>query len=112
MNAWRAQARLDELRAQEAELSLQAPHEARHAPTAADLAAVADQLETVIAETEPQKAKALLRLLIEEVRVNGRREILPTYRLVTPAVCAMSEKVGGTCQCANHAVSAEPLSVG
>jgi hypothetical protein len=47
----------------------------------------------VIAEAEPQKAKALLRLLIEELRVNGRAEILPTYRVVTPEVCAMSEKV-------------------
>jgi hypothetical protein len=65
----------------------------RQAPTAADLAAIADQLETVIAEADPQKAKALLRLLIEELRVNGRAEILPTYRLVTPEVCAMSEKV-------------------
>jgi len=89
----RLQARLDDLRAQEAELALSAPDEAAQAPTAADLAAVADELERVIAEAEPQKAKALLRLLIEELRVNGRREILPTYRLVTPAVCAMSEKV-------------------
>jgi site-specific DNA recombinase len=91
----RLQARLDDLHAQEAELSLRAPHEATQAPTAADLAAVADQLEAVIAEADPQRAKALLRLLIEELRVNGRAEILPTYRLVTPAVCAMSEKVEG-----------------
>jgi hypothetical protein len=46
-----------------------------------------------VAEADPQKAKALLRLLIEELPVNGRKEILPTYRLVTPVVCAMSEKV-------------------
>ena len=89
----RLQARLDDLRAQQAEMSLQAPHEATHALTAADLAAVADELEHVIAEAEPQKAKALLQLLIEELRVNGRAEILPTYRVVTPEVCAMSEKV-------------------
>ena len=90
----RLQARLDYLHAQEAELALSAPDETAQAPTAADLAAVANQLEHVIAEAEPQQAKALLRLLIEELRVNGRREILPTYRFVTPAVCAMSEKVG------------------
>jgi site-specific DNA recombinase len=90
----RLQARLDDLRAQEAELSLEAPHEATHSPTAADFAAIADDLEDIIAEADPQKAKALLRLLIEELRVNGRAEILPTYRLVTPEVCAMSEKVG------------------
>jgi site-specific DNA recombinase len=71
----RLQARLDDLRAQEAELSLQAPDEATQAPTAADLAAVADQLETVIAEADSPKAKALLRLLIEELRVDGRTAI-------------------------------------
>jgi site-specific DNA recombinase len=100
----RLQTRLDNLRAQQAELSLQAPHEGTHAPTAAELADVADQLEHVIAEANPQCAKALLRLLIEELRVNSRREIQPTYRLVTPTVCAMSEKVGRTLRCANHAV--------
>ena len=52
-------------------------------------------IEAVASEGEPQKAKALLRLLIGELRVNARTEILPTYRLVTPEVCAMSEKVGG-----------------
>jgi hypothetical protein len=45
------------------------------------------------AQAETQKAKALLRLLIEELRVNDRAEIQPTYRVVTPAVCAMSERV-------------------
>jgi site-specific DNA recombinase len=89
----RLQARLDDLHAQEAELALQAPYEANDAPTAAELAAVADHLEAVIADADPQKAKAFLRLLIDELRVNSRAEILPTYRLVTPEVCAMSEKV-------------------
>src|SRR5437667_220300 len=53
----RLQARLDDLHAQQAELSLHAPDEAAHALTAAELAAVADHLETVIAEADPQKAK-------------------------------------------------------
>jgi site-specific DNA recombinase len=87
------EARLDDLQAQEAELTLAAPVQAAHAPTAADLAEIADALEAVTAEGDPQKAKALLQLLIDELRVNSRAEILPTYRLVTPAVCAMSEKV-------------------
>jgi hypothetical protein len=30
--------------------------------------------------------------LLDELGVNGRAEILPAYRRVTPAVCAMSEK--------------------
>ncbi|HZO77013.1 MAG TPA: recombinase family protein [Solirubrobacteraceae bacterium] len=90
----RLQARLEDLHAQQAELALAAPDEATHAPTPALVAEVGDLLETVLGEGDPQKAKALLRLLIDELRVNGRAEILPTYRLVTPAVCAMSEKVG------------------
>ena len=52
------------------------------------LAAVAEELQRVLAESEPLKAKALLRLLIAELKVNGRSEILPTYRVVTRAVCA------------------------
>jgi exonuclease VII small subunit len=89
----RLQARLDDLRAQEAELSLAAPLEAAHAPTSADVAEIADVLEAVASEGDPRKAKVLLQLLIDELRVNSRAEILPTYRLVTPEVCAMSEKV-------------------
>jgi exonuclease VII small subunit len=60
----RLQARLDDLHAQEAEFSLSAPDEATQAPTAAELVSVADLLEAVVAEAEPQKAKALLWLLI------------------------------------------------
>ena len=90
----RLQGRLEDLRAQQAELSLSTPHEAGRGPTPADLAAVASQLERVLAEGEPQQTKALLRLLIEELRVDGRAHIQPTYRLVTPEVCATSEKVG------------------
>ena len=71
------------------------PHDVeRHPAGGRHLAAVADQLERVIAEGEPQKTKALLRLLIEELRVEGRAQIQATYRLVTPEVCATSEKVG------------------
>jgi site-specific DNA recombinase len=92
----RLQTRLEDLRAQEAELAPSSPHEPGHAPTPADLTAVADQLEQVLAEGEPQNAKALLRLLIQELRVNGLAQIQPTYRLVTPAVCATSEKVERT----------------
>ena len=46
----------------------------------------------VSADGDSQKAKALRRLLAEELRVSGRRDI-PTYRVVIPAVCAMFEKV-------------------
>jgi site-specific DNA recombinase len=95
----RLNARLDDLRAQQAELADNGADEATHAPTAADLAATADQLEGVIAQSEPEQAKALLRILIAELRVNGRHDIQPTYRVITPdrthtaGVCATSEKV-------------------
>ncbi len=62
-------------------------------PTAADLAAVADRLDKVLAQGEPEQTKALLRILIVELRVNNKTEIQPTYRIVAPGVCATSEKV-------------------
>jgi hypothetical protein len=55
---------------------------------------VADNLETIIAAADPRQAKALLRLLIKDLRVNTRSEILPTYRVITPAVCALPSSVG------------------
>jgi site-specific DNA recombinase len=89
----RLQARLNDLRGQHAELAASAPDQAAQAPTAAELAAIADQLESVVAQAEPQQAKALLRHLIAELKVNGRADIQPTYRVMTPTVCATSEKV-------------------
>jgi hypothetical protein len=66
------------------------------------LAAFADKLEATIATAEPRQAKTLLRLLIKELRVNARSEILPTSRVVTPAVCARPSSVGVTWHCANQ----------
>jgi Recombinase zinc beta ribbon domain len=43
---------------------------------------------------EPEQTKALLRILIAELRVNSKTDIQPTYRIVTPGVCATFEKVG------------------
>jgi len=103
-------ARLAALNEQEAELRRTFATRAHTAPDAAALAAVADQLERTIAEADPKQATALLRPLIKELKVNARSEILPTYRVVTPEVCALPSSVGGTCQCANHVlVSAERL---
>lgn len=71
--------------------------------TAAELATVAQEVERVIANAEPQQAKALLRILIAELRVNGRHDIQPTYRVITPdhattaGVYATSGKVGAKC---------------
>jgi hypothetical protein len=65
---------------------------AAHAATPALVADAADLVETVIDAGDPQKAKALLRLLIDDLRVNGRAELLPTYRLVTPELLRNVEK--------------------
>lgn len=54
---------------------------------------------TIRADGKPEQAKALLRILIAELRVNGRHDIQPTYRVITPnrthtaGVCATSGKV-------------------
>jgi site-specific DNA recombinase len=90
------EARFDALREQDADLARQLAPQAATAPDAAELAAVADNLETTIATADPQQAKALLRLLIKDLRVNARSEILPTYRVVTPAVCALPSSVERT----------------
>jgi site-specific DNA recombinase len=89
-------ARLAALNEQDAELGRTLATQAHTAPDAAALAAVADELERTIAEADPKQAKALLRLLIKELKVNARSEILATYRVVTDAVCALPSSVGGT----------------
>ncbi len=66
-------ARLAALNEQEAELRRTFATRAHTAPDAAALAAVADQLERTIAETDPKQAKALLRLLIKELK--GERQV-------------------------------------
>jgi hypothetical protein len=51
------------------------------------------------ADGQPEQTKALLRLLIDELRVNSKADIQPTYRVLTPdrlltaGVCATSGKV-------------------
>ncbi len=89
--------------------------EAAHAPTPADLAATASQLESVIADGEPEQAKALLRILIAELRVNGRHDIQPTYRVIAPdrthtaEVCATSGKVDASGPRLNRRARVEAL---
>jgi site-specific DNA recombinase len=80
----RLDARLEELRTQEAELSLQAPQDAAPMPTRDELGAVAGELERVIATAPATQTKALLRILIAGLRVNGKDDIRPTYRVTIP----------------------------
>ncbi len=78
----RLQTRLDDLHAQHAELSSSTPHTAHRRRQPADLAAVADQLEQILTTSQPQKAKALIRELVAELKVNSKTEIQPSYYLV------------------------------
>lgn len=59
--------------------------------------AVADELGATIAHGDLDQAKALLRILIAKLHVNSRSEILPTYRLNAPTVCAQRSPVGPIC---------------
>jgi hypothetical protein len=92
------ESRLADLGEQDLELAARLAPEPPRAPDTANLAAVADRLEDVIGRGDPKQAKALLRLLVKGLRVNGRREILPTYRVVTDAVCALPSSVAEWCE--------------
>ena len=86
-------ARLDSLRGQDQALARDLAADAPTTPDTAALHAVADQLGQVIETGDPDQAKALLRILIAELRVNSRNEILPTYRVGAPVVCAQTSSV-------------------
>lgn len=85
--------RLDALQGQDQALALEIAADAPTTPDTATLQAVADQLDHVIAHGEPEQAKALLGILVAELRVNSRAEVLPTYRLGAPMVCAPTSSV-------------------
>lgn len=85
--------RLDALREQDHQLAQDLAAQGPTAPVTADLAPVAEHLDHIIAAGDPNQSKALLRLLIAELRVNRASEILPTYRVVDPSVCAPASSV-------------------
>jgi site-specific DNA recombinase len=85
--------RLDALQGQDQALAHELAADAPTTPDTAALQAVADRLGRVIATGEPDQTKALLRILIADLRVNSRREVLPTYRVGAPVVCAQTSSV-------------------
>ena len=87
------QAKLDGLKDQDQQLAHQLAAETPTAPDTAELHATANALEDAIRAGNPEHTKALLRILIAELRVNSRAEILPTYRVVAPMVCATTSSV-------------------
>jgi hypothetical protein len=82
----RLKARLNALYDQDQALAHELATDTPSAPDTTALRAVADQLDHTIAHGEPEQAKALLAILIAELRVNSRNEILPTYRVGAPMV--------------------------
>jgi hypothetical protein len=76
--------RLDALCGQDQTLALELAAEEPTTPDTAALHADADRLGRTIAHGDTDQAKALLRILIADLRVNSRAEILPTYRVGSP----------------------------
>jgi site-specific DNA recombinase len=88
--------RVDALRGQDQALARELSADVPATPDKAALRAVADHLGRVIGAGDPDQAKALLRILVAELRVNSRSEILPTYRVGAPVVCAQTSSVEPT----------------
>jgi site-specific DNA recombinase len=89
-------ARLDTLNGQDQALALELAADTPTTPNTATLHAIADRLDHVIANGEPEQAKALLAILIADLRINSRAEVLPTYRVGAPTVCAPTSSVEPT----------------
>ncbi len=85
--------RLEALQQQDETLASQLTAEAPTSPDTQALHAVADRLDHVIAHGKPEQAKALLAILIAKLQINSRNEILPTYRVGAPVVCAQTSSV-------------------
>ena len=94
-------ARIDALIAEEAAISQQAS-DGSQAPNAVDVAEWARDLGTLLRSGSPQQRKALFRLLVKELRVMSREDILPTYKI--PALVRAPEGV--------EVRGFEPLSLG
>ncbi len=86
-------ARLDTLHGQDQTLDHEMKAATPTTPDTVTLEAVADELGRVVATGDSDRAKALLRILIADLQVNSRAEILPTYRVATPTVCAHNSSV-------------------
>lgn len=74
-------ARIDALIAEEASLTLRAAEGATEVASATDVAEWAEDLGTLLRAGTAQQRKALFRLLVKELRVMSREEILPTYKI-------------------------------
>jgi hypothetical protein len=74
-------ARIDALMAEEASLTHRAAEGVSGSPGAVDVTQWAKDLGTLLRAGTVQQRKALFRLLVKELRVMSREEILPTYKM-------------------------------
>jgi site-specific DNA recombinase len=84
--------RVEALRERETGLTTRLAAQAHTPPDGATLRGIADQLEAIVGDENPEQAKELLRLLIKDIQVHDRRRIIPTYR-IPAAVRAIPPKV-------------------
>lgn len=80
-SAYPPSTRLDPSKPKTQALACELAADAPTTPDTAALHAVVDQLAHVIATGDTDQTKALLRILIADLRVNSRRGIVPTYRV-------------------------------
>jgi site-specific DNA recombinase len=73
--------RVEALEAEERTIVEAGPDGLSAAPTANDVAEWAQDLQRLIEKATPQQKKALMRLLVKELRVMSRKEIVPTYKI-------------------------------
>ncbi len=73
--------RIEALEAEERMISERGPDGPSAAPMAHDVAEWARDLQALLESATPQQKKALIRLLVKELRVMSRKEILPTYKV-------------------------------
>ena len=77
----RLRGRIEALEAEERALAQLGSGGLSEAPTAGDVAEWARDLHLLIQSGTPQQRKALIRLLVKELRVMSRAEILATYKV-------------------------------
>jgi site-specific DNA recombinase len=77
----RLRERIEALEAEERAIAEGGPDRLSVAPTAADVAEWARDLRLLFDGATPQQKKALVRLLVKELRVMSRKDIRPTYKI-------------------------------
>jgi hypothetical protein len=69
------------LEAEERTIAEGRSHELSMTPSADDVAEWARDIQLLFKGATPQQKKALIRLLVKELRVMSRKEIRPTYKI-------------------------------